>query len=163
LEAVDTESLADLRRRSGAIVAREAGVEAARGPVALMESLEFVAFDDAAQALRDLRALGLRLLVVSNWDCGLPEVLQRVGLMDLVDGVVTSAGVGAPKPDARPFEAALHMVGCDPAYAIHVGDSPEADVAGADAIGLHAVLLDRDGVPGPGRITSLAELPALLS
>ena len=50
---------------------------------------------------------GLTLVVCSNWDCSLPEVLHEAGLRELVDGVVTSAEVGARKPDPRLFEAAL--------------------------------------------------------
>ena len=48
---------------------------------------------------------GLRLVVVSNWDVSLHEVLARTGLTPLLDGAVTSAEVGAAKPDPAPAAA----------------------------------------------------------
>jgi putative hydrolase of the HAD superfamily len=143
LEASDTERLADLRRRCADVLADAAGVPRAGALRALMESLRFEAFEDAVPTLDQLRARGLRLVVVSNWDCGLGEVLERIGLRSRVDAVITSAEVGASKPDARIFEAALDAAGCGPGEALHVGDSPDADVAGAEAVGIRAVLIDR--------------------
>lgn len=151
LEGRDRASLADLRRRCAEV----AGVSVE----VLMDALRFEAWEDAAPALQALRADGLRLVVVSNWDCSLGEVLASVGLRELVDAVVTSAEVGAAKPDPRIFAAGLEAAGCAAAEAIHVGDSLENDVVGAEALGIRAVLLDRDGGRGIG---SLAELPALL-
>ena len=58
---------------------------------------------DAPPALRELRQGGLRLVVASNWDCSLPDWLEPAGITELVDGVVTSAEVGAPKPNPRVF------------------------------------------------------------
>jgi putative hydrolase of the HAD superfamily len=156
-EGTDSASLADLRERCAALLSRELG----RGVSVdeMMAAIRFRAFDDAAPALADLRERGLRLVVVSNWDYALPEVLERVGLLDLLDGVVTSAGVGAAKPDPAIFRAALEMAGCGAPEALHVGDSSEEDVAGASAAGIRALLLDRSG---NGDISSLAELAASL-
>jgi putative hydrolase of the HAD superfamily len=160
LEGSDPASLADLRRRAADVLADAAGVD--RGPAlaALMKALRFRAFDDAAPALAQLRKRGLRLVVVSNWDCSLRDVLAELGLRGVVDAVVTSAEVGAPKPDRRIFEAALAAAGCAAAECVHVGDSPAADVAGARAAGIRALLLAR---AGGGDLRSLSELPALLS
>src|SRR3954454_16839536 len=143
LDGSDTRGLADLRRRSADVLADAAGVPRAGALEALLESLQFEAFADVAPALRDMRTRGLRLVVVSNWDCGLSQVLDRLGLLELIDAVVTSAEVAAAKPHARIFEAALAAAGCAPEEALHVGDSPEADVAGATAAGIRALLIDR--------------------
>ena len=160
LEAVDTAALADLRRRCASVLAEAAGVDPSGALAALMGSLRFEAFPDALPALGEVRARGLRVVVVSNWDSGLPAVLEAIGLADAVDAVITSAGVGAAKPDARIFGAALRAAGCGPAEAVHVGDSPEHDVAGAEAVGIRALLIARGG---GGDLSSLEELPALLS
>jgi putative hydrolase of the HAD superfamily len=103
-------------------------------------------------------------VVASNWDCSLPGALAQAGLLHLVDDVVSSAVVGAAKPDVRLFEAALAAAGCGPGEAIHVGDSLENDVAGATAAGIAALLLVRSGDAPPGVpvIRSLVELPAVL-
>jgi putative hydrolase of the HAD superfamily len=130
----------------------------------MLGAIRFSAYPDAAPALRELRAHGLRLVVASNWDCSLPQVLEDAGLAELVDGVVASATVGADKPAPALFEAALSVAGCDAAEAVHVGDSPANDVAGAERAGIRAVLLDRAGEwpETPGSIATLAELPHLL-
>jgi putative hydrolase of the HAD superfamily len=160
LEAFDTERLENLRERCAAIMAEAAGVDPEGALDALMGALRFEAFADAAPALARLRDLGLRLIVVSNWDCSLPDVLHEVGLLTLVDGVVSSAVAGAAKPDVRIFEAALALAGCRAAEALHVGDSPANDVEGARAAGIQSLLLARGG---GGDLLSLQELPALLS
>src|SRR5689334_70125 len=102
LEGSDAESLADLRARSAAVMAEAAGLEMepAAAVEALMGSLRFEAFEDAAPALMDLREAGARLVVVSNWDWSLTDVLGGLGLLPLLDAVITSAEVGAQKPDA---------------------------------------------------------------
>jgi putative hydrolase of the HAD superfamily len=152
-EAVDAPSLAQLRESCAALLSRELG-----RPVsieALLASIRFRAFPDAAPALTALRARGLRLVCVSNWDYGLPEVLEQCGLAALLDGAVSSAAAGARKPDPAIFGPALEIAGCPPAAALHVGDTPDEDVAGARAAGIPALLIDRDG---GGDVASLAEI-----
>ena len=142
-EGRDPDSLAALRRRCAAILSAELGREVAVEE--MMAAIRFRAYPDAAPALAELRALGVRLVCVSNWDYSLPDVLARVGLADELDGVVTSAAVGARKPDPRLFAAALEVAGCAADGALHVGDTPTEDVEGAKAAGIRALLIDRDG------------------
>jgi putative hydrolase of the HAD superfamily len=157
-EGRDEASLADLRSRCAALLSRELGREVTAPR--LMAALRFLAFDDAAPALAELRARALRVVCVSNWDYALPAVLDRVGLLASLDGVVTSAAVGARKPDPRIFHEALRVAGCGAGEALHVGDSSEEDVAGAEAAGIRALLLDRQGA---GDIGSLSELPQAIA
>jgi putative hydrolase of the HAD superfamily len=82
----------------------------------------------------------------------------------LVDGVLTSAEVGARKPAPAMFEQALALTGATASQAIHVGDSLEEDVAGARAAGIEPVLVRRDGLDpvfGVRTISSLSELAEL--
>ena len=90
-------------------------------------------------------------MVVSNWDFSLHERLQETGLADLVDGALASAEIGSAKPDGAIFAAALRIAGTTPAETWHVGDTPEADVDGARAAGIHPVLIARDGPAPRGR------------
>ena len=131
---------------------------------AMLAALSFVAFEDAAPALRELRGRGLRLVVVSNWDCSLLEWLEGAGLGSLLDGAVSSAAAGEPKPAPAAFLAGLELAGVTAAEAMHVGDSPEADIEGARAAGIRPVLLTRDGEAPGGveSVSSLQELPSLL-
>jgi putative hydrolase of the HAD superfamily len=166
-EGGDPGSLADLRRRSAEAMRPALGVEASTEALtgALLAALRFRAYPDAAPALRTLRSRGMTIVVVSNWDHSLHERLAETGLAPLVDGAVASAELGHAKPDPAIFEHALGIAGAEPASALHAGDAPEEDVAGALAAGLRAVLVARDGPPPPEPgvpvIRSLAELPAL--
>jgi putative hydrolase of the HAD superfamily len=152
-EGRDPASLADLRARCAAVLSRELGREV--DVDTLMAAIRFRPYPDAAPALSELRDRGLRVVCVSNWDCALPGVLERCGLGSLLDGAVTSALAGARKPDPSIFDPALALAQCDPADALHVGDTPEEDVEGARAAGIPALLLIRGG---GGQITSLAEI-----
>lgn len=156
-EGRDDDSLAALRARCADILSWELDREV---PVqTMMDSIRFFAYPDAAPALEALAGRGMRLVCVSNWDVSLSEVLARCGLADAFDGVVTSAGSGARKPDPAIFGAALELAGCSADEALHVGDTLEEDVAGAGAAGIRAILLDRGG---GGDIASLAEVEAAL-
>lgn len=156
-EARDAGSLAALRERCAAILTGELGVEVS--VETMMSAIRFRAYADAAPALAGLRGRGLALVCVSNWDCSLPEVLERIGLARLLDGVVVSAAEGHAKPEPELFEAALELAGCAAGEALAVGDTEVEDVAGARASGIPALLLVRGaGTPEPGTIASLAEI-----
>jgi putative hydrolase of the HAD superfamily len=157
-EGRDAATLADLRRRCAELLSRELG-----RPVAvdtMMSAIRFHAFADAPPALAALRDAGLKLICVSNWDCSLPEVLERCGLGQALDGVVTSAAAGIRKPDPAIFAPALQLARCVPGDALHVGDTPEEDLKAARAAGIPALLIDR---AGGGDIASLGELRELVS
>lgn len=94
------------------------------------------------EALERLRSLGVRLVVVSNSDGSCEESLEVCGLRDFFHTVIDSHHVGVEKPDPRIYEVALERAGGAPATTLHVGDLPHADVAGARAAGVHALLLD---------------------
>lgn len=168
LEGRDAGSLERLRDRCAAIVAESLdvpGLERRAVREAMLAAIRFEAQPDAAGALQVLRSRGVRLVVASNWDCSLAEVLAGAGLLPLVDGVVSSAVAGVAKPDRAVFEAALALAGTPAEEAVHVGDSPDHDVAGARAAGLGAILLDRRGVAAPADVPvvrRLGELPSLL-
>ena len=148
----DAGSLAALRERSAEVLA--AGLGRPVGVEAMMAAIAFEPYPDAAPALAALREAGLRIVCVSNWDYDLGAVLERIGLAAALDGVVTSAAVGARKPDPAIFAAALEVAGCAAAEALHVGDSDE-DVAGARAAGIDVLRIDREG---GADVSSLAEI-----
>ena len=136
-EGRDDVTLALLRRRCTRVFLEAAGVELDPGDFtsAFMSSLAFAELPGAGDACRALSLAGLRLAVVSNWDVGLHEHLERVGLSSLMDEIVTSADAGAPKPAPAVFELALARLGVNAAQVVHVGDGV-SDELGARAAGL---------------------------
>jgi len=134
---------------------------------AMLAALRFRAFPDALPLLTELKARGVRVVAASNWDASLPDALAETGLGPHLDGAVSSAVVGAAKPDPAVFDTALELVGCEPGEAFHAGDSPHGDVEGALAAGIRVALLDRRGVlpeppPGVPKLSSLDELPSVI-
>ena len=109
----------------------------------------------ARSTLLALRSQGLATAVVSNFDRRLAGLLEGHGLAPLLDAVVLPSDAGAAKPDPAIFHAALARLDCPAGSAVHVGDDPVEDVAGARAAGLHAVDV--------GELATLAELPARLA
>lgn len=142
----DPAGLAALRAECGAVLAGALGPGAPDPPVAtelLVDALRFRPYPDALALLDALDAMGMPMGVVSNWDCALEGHLERLGLARRFRVIAASAAVGHAKPDPRIFRHALSVAGVPADRALHVGDSPEADYAGARAAGLHALLLDR--------------------
>lgn len=152
-EGRDEQSLADLRARSAQVLSAELGREV--GAETMLAAIRFRPYADAAPALAELRARGLALVCISNWDISVEQALADCGLRNWLDGVVSSARCGFSKPDPRIFAAALELAGCAPEEALHVGDTAAEDAAGAAAAGIPALLIARDG---SAEIASLAEI-----
>lgn len=160
-EARDPVGLERLRDRCAGVLADALPEHAREAPDlrgALMASLRFRAYPEVPEVLAALRDAGRRLVVVSNWDISLRDALGEAGLDRLIDAAVSSAEAGAAKPDPRIFAAGLRLAEVDAEHALHVGDSPEADVEGARRAGIRAVLIARDGSRPPGAIADLRPL-----
>ena len=165
-EGRDRESLARLRRRCAerlraALPAGARAIEIDLLEAILLDALQFRAFDDARAALEEVRRLPARAIVVSNWDVSLEDVLARLGLAPLLDGVLSSASAGARKPSPAIFAQALELAGTSPERAVHVGDSVEEDVRGARRAGIAPLLVRRDGRPGPPGVRTISGLDGL--
>jgi putative hydrolase of the HAD superfamily len=125
-------------------------------------SENFELFEDASPVLDELRAARLKIGLVSN---GIRDLTQFVAHHKLdVDAIVDSRSHGRVKPHPTIFQAALELLGAQPAEAVMVGDSVEEDVEGARALGMRAILIDReDRHPDfEERLTDLYGLPAAL-
>jgi putative hydrolase of the HAD superfamily len=89
-------------------------------------------------------------------------LIRAFGLNRYFDAIHYSTRMGAAKPDPAIFRAALRAHGIEAHQAMHVGDSLRADVGGATAAGIPAVLVDRNqqhgNPPGVWTITRLADL-----
>lgn len=163
------EALDRFKRENQRRTARKLDLDAP--PEVLAEAAErrisFVPYEESESVMEELREIGLKLYVVSNWDALLEEVLEELGWTRYFDGVVASALVGVEKPAPGIFEEALRLSGTPREKAVHVGNDPVADVEGAAGCGLDAVFVDRLGAGAPEApavavVPDLTGLPELL-
>jgi HAD superfamily hydrolase (TIGR01509 family) len=124
---------------------------------------------EALPLLDALRARNVRVGLCSNAPyrvLSLHAQLAFLGLDGHLDAVTFSAEVGWRKPSPRIFEAAIRRLGTGADRTIMVGDSEAADIAGAHAAGMRAVLVSRSGARAPSEadavIAALRELPGAL-
>ncbi|HID62178.1 MAG TPA: HAD family hydrolase [Anaerolineae bacterium] len=139
--------LADMAQVMRTALRETAGVEVDFLPFVkrVRDSIRYRPFPDVLPTLRRLRERGKTLAVVSNWDPALPALLTRLGLAEFFAFILPSAEVGVEKPDGKIFSLALQRLGLEPQEVVHIGDKYEADVAGARAVGITPILLDRKG------------------
>jgi putative hydrolase of the HAD superfamily len=101
-------------------------------------------FDDTCPVLEELADLGWRHLILSNHVPELEDIVAGLGVRHCFDAVLTSALTGYEKPHPEAFRLALGAAG-QPEEVWMVGDNPEADVAGAERVGIPAILVRREG------------------
>jgi putative hydrolase of the HAD superfamily len=117
--------------------------------------------DDVRPALERFQAAGIPVVVVSNSNGKLRDLLRRLGLFEYFSLIVDSFEEGVEKPDPRLFEIALDRVRARRATTLHVGDFYEIDVVGARAAGIQAALLDVAGLYPAHDCPRFASLTAL--
>lgn len=120
---------------------------------------------EAVQLLVRLKERGHTLGVISNFDYRVYGILEGLGLGQYFDSMTISSEVGWAKPAPEIFHAALGRHEIQPGEALHVGDSEDTDLAGAQAAGIAAVLLDRkapDRCSISGRSARVTVLGAVL-
>ena len=103
----------------------------------------FKLFDDTLPVLTDLRDEGWRHIILSNHVPELQTLVEGLALSALVDEVLSSAVTGYEKPNPKAFELGREAAG-NPEQLWMVGDNPEADVRGAESVGIPAILVRND-------------------
>jgi putative hydrolase of the HAD superfamily len=151
LGAVDVDELVELRRASTRTMLRpRAG---------------------AVETLVELcrRGYGLGLITVCSDD--VPDVWSETPFRDLFDATVFSCAVGMRKPDPRIYRLACDELEVEPDEALFVGDGANDELAGAERVGIRAVLIHRPGEEPlwpearaweGARITAIPEVLSLL-
>jgi len=129
---------------------------------------------DCLEVLERLRGAGLHVSIVSNIDDDyLDPMIAKVRLGKCLDARTSSEEAQSCKPDAGIYKLALEKAGCEAARALFVGDSVEADIAGAQGMSMPSALISEEGglAPNAGigaagtpdhRITELSELLAIV-
>jgi putative hydrolase of the HAD superfamily len=122
-------------------------------------------FPEVQRVLDSLQDREYTLGIISNISCRLPELLKQLGIAPYFDFAIASDVFGVSKPDSRIFEEALRRGNVDASRAIHVGDSYDADVVGAENAGIMPILIDREDqhrTVDCHRINNLLLLPKML-
>ncbi len=128
-------------------------------------------FPEAHRAVLDALQPRFRMAVISNFDHGptVEQALRMHGIRERFEVVLVSADVGWRKPRPEIFREAFSRMGIDARDAIFVGDSPEVDVLGAQAVGLDVIWIDNGtktlppGTPAPTHtVSSFPEIVPLL-
>ncbi|WP_018636955.1 HAD family hydrolase [Parafrankia elaeagni] len=108
-----------------------------------------------------LEGLDLPVCVVSNIDR--PDLEAALDHHQLpLTLLVTSEDARCYKPHPAIFQAALGMLGLRGDAVLHIGDSLSADIAGAHALGIPAVWINRSSRPRPAPLTAVAEVRTLV-
>lgn len=122
-------------------------------------------FPDSVPAVEKIRAAGLTVGLISNFEEWLEGMLIHFEVAPLFDVMVISGKEGVEKPDPVIFLRALERGGAKAEESVYVGDHPEIDFEAAESVGMSAVLIDRRGRHSGfrgARIDSLSDLPSLL-
>lgn len=122
-------------------------------------------YPETVETLAALKDRGLLLAVISNFDSRLFGILEGLGISSWFDSVLISSRMGFAKPAPEIFHKALALHRLEAEEALHVGDSPDKDAAGATGAGLTGVLLDRNGKSSSEifpRVRNLKEILTLI-
>ncbi|MEM7324305.1 MAG: HAD family hydrolase [Actinomycetota bacterium] len=126
--------------------------------------------EENVMAFHRLAATGLPVAIVSNNNGTAPEQMRDYGVCQVGDGplpsvaaIVDSTLVGVAKPDPAIFAPALAALELDPADVVYVGDTVQADVAGATNAGMQVVQLDPFDDHADFGHTRMTDLSQLLS
>lgn len=131
---------------------------------------ELAVHPDVADGIRGLSELGIRLVTLSNGSAGVADtLLQRAGVRDSFERLLTVEDAGVWKPAARAYAYALQECSVEPRRAMLVAVHPW-DIDGARRAGLATAWIDRAGGPYPSyfaaadlEVASLTELAAALT
>lgn len=178
-ELVETPAPAVFRKVMAGYGCSELSDEQVREALAALYAVSqahWQAEDDALPTLRSLRQAGLRIGLVSNagYDEDIQVLIDKAGLRESLDFIVSSAACGVRKPHPRIFELALDALRADPRETVMVGDFLEADILGANRLGMGSVWITRridlaaaqgarERIEPRHTIAALAELPALIA
>ena len=97
-------------------------------------------YPEVIKTLKELKSMGLKLAIVT--DAPVLKAFKRldaVGVVEFFDEIVTFDDTGQKKPAPEPFKEALKRLNASTEEAIHVGDWPERDIAGANGVGMASV------------------------
>jgi len=122
---------------------------------------EWRLYEDTKDVLRELLEEGWNHAILSNHVPELRSLIDGLGLGSLIRCIVNSAETGFEKPHPRAFQAVLAALE-HPSEVWMIGDSINADVLGAESVGLRAILVRSEDVRAPRRAENLWDVRKFL-
>lgn len=123
-------------------------------------------YPETKEVLITLKRHNYRLGIISNFDSRVYDVMNNLEIHEYFDSFIISSEAGHAKPDPDIYHLALRKLGAEPTECIHVGDNLQNDFHGPRALGIRALLLDRENEHGSigdqHKITSLEDLNKFL-
>lgn len=176
IEHTTARVLAETLKEYGfADVGKDVLAEALKGLYAASQA-HWLPEDDLCPTLETLRSAGYRMGVLSNAgdDRDVQTLVDNARIRPYLDFVITSAASGMRKPDARIFTMGLQVWGLTVDEVVMVGDTLDADILGANRMGIYSIWITRradrpenravrDEIEPDAEIETLAELPDLLA
>ncbi|AEN04697.1 HAD family hydrolase [Halolamina sp.] len=106
---------------------------------------EMELFAGVEETFAELQEAGIDVAIVSNLTTRIQlKKLRRFDLEEQIDYLLTSEETGREKPSSVMFTLTLARLDTRPSEALMVGDSPEADIEGGNAVGLSTALVNND-------------------
>jgi FMN phosphatase YigB (HAD superfamily) len=139
--------------RTIATMLAQANVDRARIPELLAKlwqshlelNLWWLVPEGMGAALDEIRALGVKVVIVSNSEGMLDVLFERLKIASHFDLVVDSGKVGVEKPEPGIWQIALAVYPTAHDEVLHLGDTYATDIAGAQGLGLRTALIDPYG------------------
>ncbi|MEM7382017.1 MAG: HAD family hydrolase, partial [Bacteroidota bacterium] len=103
-------------------------------------------FPNAENFLKEQKELGHKTCLLTDLTAEIQyRKVERLGIGDYIDFIVTSEEVGVEKPHPTMFLKALGKLGCEAEEAIMIGDSWDKDIVGASVLGIDSIWINHNG------------------
>ena len=155
----------ELGPMADALVALGATPEIAEEIAALRRAVTqqgLVPVAEAAETIAELHARGFRIGLITVCSDDVPVLWPETPFHGLFDAEVFSCSVGLRKPDPRIYLLACEQLGVEPREAVFVGDGANDELAGAERVGMSAILFERDDTDVEWEGRRISSLPELL-
>lgn len=122
-------------------------------------------FPNAKDVLKSCREKGYQNMILSSNFPELPELLEKMGLDEVIDGCFVTSMIGYEKPREELFQAVLEKTN-HPEVCFMIGDNPKKDILGARKVGMKTILVyhlkEEVDVDSNYYVSSLEEIPNIL-
>ncbi len=123
---------------------------------------EWRLYDETIPFLDKLKASGMKIGLLSNWDLAARDILDNLGLTKYFDSIVISSEIEIEKPAKEAFLHSLNDIKSSPQESFYVGDNYYDDVKGGNQVGLKVLLINRTEKPSGHKEGDFIEISSLM-